>query len=534
MKRGIAIAMMAAGLGGCTPPPPAAPQAVILRAALRQPVNGLDPAHATEFNGLTLVARVYEPLYQYKYDGRPDEVEPALAAAMPSLSRDGRTVTIKLREGVRFQADACLAGSTAGLGREVSAQDFVESWRRLLDPATASPNRWILDDRVASFRAVGPRTLELKLKKPQPSLAHLLAMPATAVVPIECVQTLGADFAFHPVGTGPFRLKSHSSKRFEWERNPDYRDKNLPALDGIVDDVIFEDQPAWLAFEKGEHDYLMRIPVDRQLEGDVMETGGRRLLRSPAADFTYFAFNMMDPVVGGRSPARRSLRKAMALAYDRGPLIDAIYRGQAQRAQFLLPPSVPGYDAKYRSPYDVSDLNKAKALLVKAGYPEGKGLPELVLDAPTGAANRIQGEYFQRAMARIGIKVRVNLSSWPELLARARRKQGQIYAVSWVYDYPGAENGLALLYGPNASPGPNKSNYGNPAYDRLFDKYQATRPGKRRAALIKAMRRIFEEDAPWILGVHRHETRLLHPWVKNYRIHLFQYGIEKYLRLAQH
>jgi ABC-type transport system substrate-binding protein len=286
----------------------------------------------------------------------------------------------------------------------------------------------------------------------------------------------------------------------------------------------------------GEHDVLGRVSPERVASGEVQaqEAKGMRFFKESAADFTYFAFNMDDPVVGGYTPSVKHLRKALSLAYDVAPVIDKFYSGMAKAAQFVIPPGVPEYDSAYKNPNATYNLVQAREHLAKAGYPRGEGLPELVLDAPADANSRLHAEYFARCMERIGIKVRLNLSPWAEMLARVRRRQGQIYAVTWVYDYPDAESGLSTLVAANASPGPNKSNYKSAAWDRLYEQVRSMVHGSKRTALVKQMRKIFEEDAPWILGVHRTEARLLHPWVGNYKIHLFDFGIEKYIRMRAH
>ena len=405
----------------------------------------------------------------------------------------------------------------------------------------ASPGQWLLAGKIASLRAVDPQILEVRLTAPEPQFFHAMAMPFLFIVPRECVEHYGADFAWHPVGTGPFRLKSHSPKHFEWERNPLYREvtsegEKLPFLDEIIDDVIEEDQTVWLAFLNGEHDVLGRVSPERVASGEVqgLEGKGLHFLRESAADFTYFAFNMDDPVVGGYSPSAKNLRKALSLAFEAAPVIDKFYAGMAKPAQFLVPPGFAEYDPTYKNPWGVYNLAKAREYLAKAGYPRADGLPELVLDAPSDTNSRLHAEYFARCMERIGIRVRMNLSSWPDMLARVRRRQGQIYAVSWLYDYPDVESGLAILVAANASPGPNKSNYKSAQWDRLYEQVRNMQRGPKRTALVKQMRSVFEEDVPWIFGVHRTETRLLHPWVKNYKIHLFDFGIEKYIRMGPH
>jgi ABC-type transport system substrate-binding protein len=134
-------------------------------------------------------------------------------------------------------------------------------------------------------------------------------------------------------------------------------------------------------------------------------------------------------------------------------------------------------------------------------------------------------------MAQLGLKININSVPQSELFNHIRSKHIQIYGASWIYDYPDPENGYQLLYGKNISPGPNESNYKNPKFDSLYEKAVTLSDSNERRAIFIQMRRFLEEDIPWIPQVHRIETRLVHQWVSNFKIHAFEYNIEKYLQL---
>ncbi|MBI3636399.1 MAG: hypothetical protein HY216_09320, partial [Candidatus Rokubacteria bacterium] len=313
--------------------------------------------------------------------------------------------------------------------------------------------------------------------------------------------------------------------------------KPLPFVDKLVDDIVIEDQPAWLNFKQGAHDYLSRISKDNV--GDVFDSEhkpkkalvdeGIEAQTTPGIWFNYIGFNMEDPVVGGAK--NRFLRQAMAMALDEGPMIERFYLGLATRAETPIPPGIAGFDPKYRNPSREYNLVKARELLAKAGHPNGDGIPELVFDTKSDTTYRQLGDYFQHTMSALGLNVRVNQSSWPELLARIRRKQAQIFSASWQYDYPDAENGWQLLYGKNESPGPNEANYKNPRMDALYEKMASMPDGPARVALFEKMRDIFAEDVPWIITVNQMETRMTHSWVRNLKIHCFEHDVDKYLRV---
>lgn len=260
-----------------------------------------------------------------------------------------------------------------------------------------------------------------------------------------------------------------------------------------------------------------------------IEKKGMSIHVTPGLWFNYIAFNMEDPVVGGSK--NKILRQAMNLAYDPTGAIEKFYLGLATRAHSPIPPAVFGFDPEYRHPYAGPNIEKAKALLASIGHPEGKGLPELTYDTTADSTYQQIGEYFKLQMAKIGIKVSINGVSWPELLARQKKKQFQICALSWVYDYPDVENAYQLAFGPNEAPGPNTMSYKNPEFDRLFKKMAVMRDGPDRLKIIAKLRDILAEDVPWIVTVNQAETRITHPWVHNFKTHQFEHGVEKYLRV---
>lgn len=279
----------------------------VLRVAVRDKFKSLDPIHAQDYYTNVLVSRSYEGLYRYHYLKRPYVAEPALADGMPTISKDGLTFTFKIKHGIKFQDDAAFP---QGKGREVTASDFVYSFLRLADPKQVSDGWWIFDGKIKGLnewrdlasksgkvdyslpieglKALDSHTLQIKLVTPFPQILYILTMNYTAVVAKEAVDHYGQEFSWHPVGTGPFVLSSLSPNQVVWSRNPNFHGqeypsdgessdktngllsdagKSLPFVDKIIDDIIIEDQPAWLNFVKGAHDYLMKIPKDNAGSG---------------------------------------------------------------------------------------------------------------------------------------------------------------------------------------------------------------------------------------------------------------------------
>jgi oligopeptide transport system substrate-binding protein len=189
------------------------------------------------------------------------------------------------------------------------------------------------------------------------------------------------------------------------------------------------------------------------------------------------------------------------------------------------------YTNPFRGNGTPEQLEKAKKLLAEAGYPEGKGLPEITYDCPSNTVSRQIGEYFKKQMAKIGISIKVIQNPWPELQKKITTRNVMTYGIAWGADYPDAENFLQLLYGPNRAPGANGSGYDNPELNRLFKVASVMQDSPERTALYEKMNRIAADEVPWIYGVHRQNFTLRHSWLKNYISSDFEAGIGQYLNI---
>lgn len=522
-------------------------------------VKGLDPIYANDVYSNEVVSHIYEGLYAYHYLKRPLQVEPRLAEALPQVSADGLVHTIKLRKGIRFADNPAFP---EGKGREVKAKDFIYSWKRLADPSNQSDGFWIFDGKIKGLNewrksmekkeatydteieglsAPDDYTIVIKLTRPFFQLQYVLTMGYSMVVPREVVEKHGKEFLNYPVGTGPFMVSewvrnnkitlvknpNWGGQTYPTEGEPGDKEKGLladagkplPFVDKVVFNEIIEDQPRWLNFIKGNLDFT-GIPKDN-FDG-VIENGklkeemakkGIALAVSNELDLVYIGFNMNDPILG----KKLALRKAISLAYDRDTFIKKFYNGRAIKSESPIPPGVDGYDPNFKNPNSEFNLEKARELLKEAGYPEGKGLPEFTYDVTSSTTARQMAEFFQQNMAQIGIKIKVNTSSWPQFQSRLKQNKGQIWGVGWIGDYPDAENFLQLLYGPNKSPGPNDSAFQNAEFDELYKKSSVLPPGPERTALHKKMRDIFVEQVPWSVTAHRIDYNVRHGWVENFK-----------------
>jgi ABC-type transport system substrate-binding protein len=519
----------------------------------------------------------YEGLLEYNYLKRePHELVPLLADGMPQVSKDGLTYTFKIKKGVKFMDNASFP---EGKGRELKAKDFVYSFLRIADPHANSPAFWLFDGHIvglnewreaqkknqatdfdhppAGFSAPDDNTLVIKTKQKYPQLLFVLAMPQTFVVPREVVEKTGKDFVNNPVGTGPYKLDSWArNSKLTFVRNPNWRGqvypsdgepgdkenglladagKPIPFVDKVEYYVYVESQPEWLNFLSGNLDesgipkdnFKQAITASKDLAPDLAKKG-MTLLKNSEPDVTYLAFNMEDPVIKKLGP---NFRKAVALANNTKEDIELFYNGRAIQAHTPLPPGIAGYESDFPNPYVDYSPEKAKELLAKAGYPDGKGLPEIVFESTQGTDSRQQAEKLQTDLAKVGIKLKINVNQFSELTEKINKRQAQMWGIAWLADYPDAENFMQLLYGPNKAPAPNGSNFDNPEYNKLFEQMRGMADSPERRKIIHRMNEIFVDNMPWVVETHRIAYSLTQPWLKNYKPGYMGPSMAKFLRI---
>ena len=538
-------------------------------------IKGLNPHNTGDTYSSVEATRVYEGLLQFHYLKRPYELEPNLATAMPKVSDGGKTYTFTLKKGILFHDNKCFEG---GVGREMKAADVVYSMKHMANPVETYQGFWLVDgklkglnewrkknsgkkfsevnwdEKVEGVQALDDYTVQFKLNNPSPQFLYALAMSYTFVIARECREYYGQEFLNNPVGTGPYMTGTYTrGSKIVYTKHPKYRDeyyptegapgdkekgflkdagKKIPFADKVVVSIQPESQPRWLNFEKGKLDYTV-VDKDNMAGSITPDKGlidrytkkGILLDVTPDLDVTFTAFNFDVPLLRDNP----KLRQAMSMAYNIDKSIELFYpNGRAIKANGPVPPGIGGYDESFKNPYTEYNLEKAKKLLAEAGFPNGKGLPQITLDLNNTTVYRQMAEYFRKQMAKIGVQIKVIHNTWPQLTQKVKKRQVMLYSMAWLGDYPDAENFLQLFYGKNISPGPNGANYDMPWFNKAFEKYTQMQPGPERTKKYVELNQKIAKEVPWILGVHRTSFEVKHGWLKNYKYSTFNYGNVKY------
>ena len=561
----------------------------VLRLPLVSPETTFDPPQTnTDLNTGTILAHILEAPLAYDYLARPARLVPATAIALPEITPDGKQFTLRIRPGIFFADDPAFKGRR----RELTAADYVYAIKRFYDPKYNSSDLYIFeslklpglsevreqavksrtpfayDTTVEGVRTLDRYTFRVTLGVPNPRFVYTLADPAlVGAVAREVVEFYGDEIGAHPVGTGAFRLKSwRRASRIVLERSPSWRGvsyegmpadeplareiaaslagKTLPLVDEVVLDVVEEDQPRWLTFLKGDYAWLAvpgpyaSIAAPNGELAPFLAKKGVRLQRSLRPDMSMSFFFMEHPLVGGYTPGKVALRRAIALAFDGDNYIRRVLGGLAIPAQSTIAPFTSGYDPAYKSEMSDFDPARAKALLDLYGYvardgdgwreqPDGKP-PPLVLATQSDQRSRTANELWKRCMDAVGLKMEFDVSTWPELLKKSRAGTLMMWGYAWSAGSPDGGFFLAIAYGPNASEA-NDPRFALAAYDRLYERQLALPDGPEREALMRQAKDMLVAYMPFKVHGHRIALDLVQPGTQHYWRHPFMRDIWRFV-----
>jgi ABC-type transport system substrate-binding protein len=574
MKSFIAVVLTVVWACAAAVAPGAEPKT--LRYAFEIGETGFDPVEISDAYSRAITTNIFDTPLRFAYLAAPGTIEPSSADGMPEMSNDFRTITIRIRRGIYFTDDPAFKGKR----RELTAEDYVYSFKRVFDPHWNSPSysdfatlgvlgmqavrdqarksgHFDYDRTVEGVRTLDRYTLQFKLDKPSPRFLQSLTASALGAVAREVVAQYGDHIMEHPVGTGPFKLGEWRRSSFiVLERNPDYRNdifhvtpdpsdpdaqkiahelegKRVPLIDRVEISIIEESQPRWLSFLNGEADLLWVMPRDM---ADLALPNGRpapnlvkkhiRIERAPQIDVSHLIYNMDNPVVGGYTPEKVALRRAINLGFDTAETIRTYFQFQAIPAQSPVMPGEYGYDSALRTENGVTSLARARALLDQYGYvprhgtswrdnPDGS-LLEVEYSTEPDQRSRIIDEIVKKSMDALGIRCRFKVAKFPDQLKAARAGNYMIWFLALSATAPDTSGTMMSGYGPAAGAG-NLMRFKLAAYDALYLKQDQLPDGPERLELLRQMNALLIAYAPAKYLVHRYTIDMTYPWVRYYR-----------------
>jgi ABC-type transport system substrate-binding protein len=540
----------------------------------------LDPHKQFDAASALLVRSIYDTLMEYHYLKRPYSLEPALLEKMPE-KKEASTYLFTLKKGVKFHDNPAFPD---GKGRELTVDDIIFSLKRFADGNVNDRSYSLIAGRIIGMDAfreqskklgkdfdydkvdipgikkVDSHTFTIQFANESPLNLYPFAASSMSIVAREAVQKYGQDFDKNPVGTGPFSMKSYSRRgTVVLAKNPNYwqsypaegeeadkakgllaaAGKKLPLVDEIQLPLIEEPQPAMLKFKKKDIHWVAINRDDFQAMVDRTEDKQFKLKPEFAKDFelyaapslssTYLKMSFQDPLVG----KNKALRQALAAAIDYEGYINLMLNGRGFSSQSLVPVEIAGSVRDTNSVGHKTDIELAKKKLAEAGFPEGKGLPELTIEYRNSDKNTRQlFEYVRNDLAKVGIKVKGNFQTFSNFLQKTESGNFQLADAGWNADYPDPENFYANLYGPNKAPLPNDGNFQNARYDELYLKMKDMPNGPERYKIIAEMDAIIKEEVPYVLLYNQILVGLLQKNVQNFKRHMMDEYPYKFLDLA--
>jgi oligopeptide transport system substrate-binding protein len=447
--------------------------------------QSLDPALTSGVPEARLCYSLFEGLTVN--DPQTSKAVPGIAESW-KVSADQKTYTFKLRNA-KFSD-----------GKKITAQDFVDSWLRVLDPKTAAAYAYIIGDSVegagaynsgkgpkegVKIKAVNDGTLEVTFVGPLPYALDMLTHNAFVVTPSHAIAKFGADWVkpANFVGSGPFVLKDWKPQdKIVVVKNDKYWDAKNVKLKSLTYLAIEDQSVAYDKFKAGEIDWLADDSVppakidEIKLRPDYHMTAGSSVY--------YYIYNVTKKPFDNVK-----VRKAFAMAVDRKAIVeDVLKAGDVASAGFV--PAMGGFNTTKGNEFN---LDEAKKLLAEACYPNGKGFPKTTLIYNTNARHKIIAEFVQQAWKKnLGVDIQLQNLEWNTFLdTRQKTHEFQFTRAGWLADYLDPGNYLDMF---KTGSGNNDGLYTNPKYDELLAKAATLAAGDERNKTLQAAEEILITD----------------------------------------
>ncbi len=474
----------------------------------------LDPHTVTGLADAKICHALYEPLVTY--NPTTFAPEPALAERW-AVSADGLTYTFHLRADAKWSN-----------GEPLTAQDCIDSWRRILTPSLGADYASFLhiirgaeafnagktkDFSTVAAKAVDARTVTVTLNHPTPYFLQILLNSPWRPLNLRAIAQYGDPYSRGTPWTRPGRLVSSGPFVLkEWvphqhivvEKSPTYYDRERVRLNAIhfypIESIDAEER----AYRAGQLHATWSLPLSKVRSLQAEKSPSLRI--DPVLQTYFFRVNVRKPPFNDPR-----LRRALALAIDRDVIAGKILAGGRTPAPTFVPPLLKDYTPPARKAYDVA---AARHALAEAGFPGGAGLPPIELLYDTSDILRLVSEAIQQMWSR-ELGVNVQLSNQEKKVVYASRRAGdyQILLGDWTADYLDATTFLDLWRSGN---GNNHTGWTDPAYDALCDRADQTIDSAARAALLVQAENLVLDAAPIIPIYFNTHVYYLHPAVKGY------------------
>lgn len=467
--------------------------------------EGFDPSRYTA--GTTFNASsqpIFNRLVEFEIGGT--KVIPGLAEKW-DIAADGLSYTFHLRHGVKFHTTEWFKPS-----REFNADDVLFSLERMLDKnhpynkaVTPAPSYEYADDlglekNIAKVEKLDPMTVKITLKNVDAAFLADLAMDFASIQSAEYAdQLIKAHQAFEmnnkPIGTGPFVFKRYDKdSQIRYTANAQYW-RGKPQIDNLIYAISTDSAVRAQKIKAGE---CQVSSYPKPAEVATLKNDPNIVLQHEnGLNVGYLSLNVTHKPFDNAD-----VRRAINMAVNKKAIIDAVYQGAGQAAVNPIPPTMWSYNKSIKD-YEY-DPAKAKALLAKAGFPNGfeTTLWALPVQRPYNPNGSQMAEMVQADLAKIGIKARIVKYEWAEYLKRAKAGESDIGMFGWNGDNGDPDNFLASLLSCAAVGGSNYGQWCNKEFDDLINKAKRTSNQAERTKLYEQAQVVFHREAPWVPVAH--------------------------------
>ena len=464
-----------------------------LRAGLDADPPNMDPHRSTA----AVDRQVFQSLYDKLLDTDANLTIVPMLATSWTISPDGKVVTFKLRQGVRFHD-----------GTPFNAEAVKYNVERMQDPNFPSARRSEVRPSQ-KVSAVDPSTVQITLERPYSPLLYVLTDRAGMMVSPAEAQKAGANFALHPVGTGPFSfVEKIPQDHITLQRNPDYWNKGEPYLDKIVYRPFPDDNARVANVKSGDVDIINLVPLPqiKQLTQEAARPGARfQLLEHGAFRWQGIWLNVTRPPFDDKL-----LRQAFNATIDRDVIANAVLQGAAYPAFSFFPNGTPAYDPAWKIP--PRNVQVAKERLQASGHAGGFAFSLLI--AP-GEQEQAIAQAVQAMAADVGIQVKLQIVEFGTLIQQAEALQHQAAQIGWsgrpdpdfdIYPFV-TESGIGSF---------NNAGYTNPRVQELLDAARLLNDLSQRRRAYREVTQILADDLPYIWLYFPKEYKLVSTKVRGF------------------
>lgn len=457
----------------------------------------IDPALNTTSDAGNMILHAFECLLIVDEAG---ELAPGQAETW-EISEDGLTWTFHLRDGLKWSD-----------GSDLTANDFVYSWKRVCDPNVAAPYAETVLSMVKGYEeAIGgnvdalgvsapdDKTLVVELSAPCGYFGSIAAFATLSPVQEATIEANGDSWATAPetyVSNGPFYVTEWvPGSHITMSKNPNYWNADAIKLDSLKFALMEDANAAYSAYQTGEVSFIYDVPTEEipSLEGN------EEFNVEPIIGTYYVNLNLEKAPFDNAD-----VRKALSLAIDREYVAGTLMQGTYTAAGSILGPgwsdpaggdfseNANGGKQYIDTTNYEADLEEAKQLLADAGYPNGEGFPTITYTTNEAGYNKVVAEYFQQAWAELGINLDVSIVEWSSFSSMRRSGEYEVARNAWAGDYSDPSNILDLFYSSN---GNNDGNYNSAEYDAALDLSRTTLDSTERSEALHAAEDAIMADA---------------------------------------